>query len=561
MPITARPDPNNPGQWIWVDQQTGAPAVQPGGQGTAFVAPSDLNDQQRQQLGLPPKNPPTTQTQTGPVQGPTQVPDITKQDAAYQAVVQTARDDIDRARQDVLTINQNITDTQNKINALQGGTADPGFPALQSSLTSLYNQQSQAQLKLATSSQTFADVATKAIDSASLTGVTADKAKADAAQANAEADYARAQADVLTKGSPSQIALAENEAAEHAAAGRLDDANAGRIKALQPAEVDQLNAQVGQLKAQATSLQAQADRDKATAGLTDTQNQLAQAKVATAGRAAEATTQSLEAQAAVDKNKVQGLPTAEQQQAINQLAVGQAQANVGLTNAQAGAQQANAAATNAGVQQKLLGPAYGLDMQIDAIRKIQQQVFGPGGSGNPQDADGLLQQFFTASVGGTTIADAAKAAAQQQGANYQTQMGGVNALQSAMASRAKAFGSMAGSALGQMAQMNAYAPRGSTAGAAAYREVMDDMASRLASSQFAPVQLPQSPDLPQFLQAFTAGNQIGKQQGAAAAQQQNQGQQGQNPTISINVNRDPGFTSGAPNLSSNRDPGFTQLPA
>src|SRR5262249_51185495 len=157
-----------------------------------------------------------------------------------------------------------------------------------------------------------------------------------------------------------------------------------------------------------------AKKAAAETSLTEAQTKLEEAKVATAGRAAEASTISLEAQAKIDQNKVQGLPTAEQQQAINQATVRQAQANAGLTEASTGATQATAAATNAGIQQKLLGPAYGLDMQIDAIRKIQQQVFGPGGSGNPQDADNLLKQFFTATVGGTTISDASKAAAQQQ---------------------------------------------------------------------------------------------------------------------------------------------------
>jgi chemotaxis protein histidine kinase CheA len=42
MPIVPRLDPDNPGQYIWVDSVTGEPATQPGGPGTAFVAPSDL---------------------------------------------------------------------------------------------------------------------------------------------------------------------------------------------------------------------------------------------------------------------------------------------------------------------------------------------------------------------------------------------------------------------------------------------------------------------------------------------------------------------------------------
>lgn len=42
MPITAVPDKNNPGSFIWVDQATGEPALQPGGPGTPYVAKSDM---------------------------------------------------------------------------------------------------------------------------------------------------------------------------------------------------------------------------------------------------------------------------------------------------------------------------------------------------------------------------------------------------------------------------------------------------------------------------------------------------------------------------------------
>jgi hypothetical protein len=41
MPLKVGPDPNNPGQWIWVDSASGQPASQPGGPGTPFVAQSD----------------------------------------------------------------------------------------------------------------------------------------------------------------------------------------------------------------------------------------------------------------------------------------------------------------------------------------------------------------------------------------------------------------------------------------------------------------------------------------------------------------------------------------
>lgn len=53
MPIKVAPDPNNPGGFIWVDSNTGEPAVQPGGPGTAYVAPSELTPDQQRQITAP----------------------------------------------------------------------------------------------------------------------------------------------------------------------------------------------------------------------------------------------------------------------------------------------------------------------------------------------------------------------------------------------------------------------------------------------------------------------------------------------------------------------------
>src|SRR5262252_2142541 len=484
----------------------------------------------------------------GPVQGPpspgptrpANPGDIQLQDKNYQAAVQTARNELDNARQSVLDIQTNIDRTRGQIESTPGGLNTPAGQQLQQTLNTLYTQQANANVRVATAAESFATIATKAIDSEKLTDVTADKARADADAAKAQADHSRALADQITKGSPAQIALASNQAAQAAAAGRLDDAQAGRIATLAPAELNNPQAQNGQLKAQTSALQAQADKDKQAGRLTSAQADIEEAKARFGDRAAQAATESLEAQAAVDKNKVQGLPTAEQQQAINQIAVQQAQAGVGLTTAQAKAQQASAAAAQAGVEQKKLGPTYGLQDQIDQIKKIQSQVFGPGGSGNPADADALLRQFTTATLGGTTIQQAAQDAATAQQNQFQTQMTGVNALQAAQASRANQFASTAGSALGQLAQMNQYAPKGSTAMAGAFRSFMDEMAGRLAQPQFGAVQLPQAPDLPQFMQAFTMGHR------AATATAQAAGGGGQTPTVNINLNGQPANGYAAP---------------
>ena len=132
-------------------------------------------------------------------------------------------------------------------------------------------------------------------------------------------------------------------------------------------------------------------------------------------------------------------------------------------------------------------------------------MFGPGGSGTPeqrrQQADNLLGQFFNATVGGTTPYAASVAAENANLTGYGTQMSGVNALQAAQASRASSYAGLAGSELGTLAGMNAYAPKGSTAMAGAFQYLQDDMAKRMAS-QFPTAAIPGPPALPSFLQQF-----------------------------------------------------------
>jgi hypothetical protein len=88
--------------------------------------------------------------------------------------------------------------------------------------------------------------------------------------------------------------------------------------------------------------------------------------------------------------------------------------------------------------------------------------------------------------------------------------------------------------------MNQWAPKGSTAGAAAYAGFINDLQNRM-QTQFAPVQLPNAPQLPPFLQAFAAGHQAGQQ----SAGQQGQGQGQAAPTVNINVNGQGGANTGA----------------
>src|SRR5215831_10619526 len=149
----------------------------------------------------------------GPVQGPpspspsTAAPNnIQLQDKNYQAAVQQARNELDGARQSVLDIQTNIDQTRSQITATPGGLNTPAGQQLQQTLNTLYTQQANANVRVATAAESFATIATKAIDSEKLTDVTADKARADADAAKAQADHSRALADQITKGSPAQIA-------------------------------------------------------------------------------------------------------------------------------------------------------------------------------------------------------------------------------------------------------------------------------------------------------------------------------------------------------------------
>ena len=176
------------------------------------------------------------------------------------------------------------------------------------------------------------------------------------------------------------------------------------------------------------------------------------------------------------------------------------------------------------------------------MKDIHNQFFGPGSGMTPEQATAganqAMSDWFKATVAGTTPYAASVAAANYQQNQYGQQMAGANALQSAMASRANAYSTLAGGALGTLEQMNAYAPKGSTGMAGAFQSILDTMANRLAQPQFAPTQIPTPPPMPTFLQGFAAGHQAGTTQANAQGG-------AQSPTINVNVNGQPaGSTSG-----------------
>jgi hypothetical protein len=432
------------------------------------------------------------------------------------------------------------------------GAATADVQAAQAKYQSDQAAYTAAQQRVQTANVARASALQNALDKSLVTPTQVELAQAQAKESTARAQQIDKASQIAADLAPSQKDLVVAQGASYSAQALLDRANAAKATATTAADVQLTTSQANQAQAVADTTRQMADVNakKVAADTTLTQHQIGLTDnqsdyYKSLGVEATARAGYESAQADYQKSLIPGAPGLQAAQT--------AQA------AGAGAQaQATAQATLEAIRQKQQGPLYGLAEQQQlarqAINAVQQHVFGnPANSGKSPDelngmADDLLQQFTTATIGGTTLGQAAAAAATAQQNNYATQMGGTNALQQAMASRANAYAQAGTSALGQLAQMNMYAPRGSTAGAAAFNEVMDQMAQRLASPQFAPVQMPQAPALPPFLQAFAAGHQAGTAQANA---QQAQGASQQSPTINVNVNGQP---AGGGNLGPTFNP-------
>jgi hypothetical protein len=323
---------------------------------------------------------------------------------------------------------------------------------------------------------------------------------------------------------PAQIAELSGRAQQELKQAQLLDDQGQVLLAGAQGNRDLVVAQVGEAAARALGETQQADVYRAQAD--QIRQQTAQLLPA---QAALTTQQANQAQsnALLATAQATGLVPAQAAQALGgaQLAGAQAAnvaartpAEIGLlggqtTGALAGAAQniAQAGALQAGVQKDLLGPMYGMPEQINAFRdmvnSVAGTVFGPGGSGNPQDANDLLGQYITSKLGGTTPAAAATIAGNLAQQGYATAAGMANAAQAAQAARANAYQALGGNVLGTLAAMNVNAPAGSTALAGAFQDVMGQMANRLNAPQFAaPQTLPQA-QMPTFFQKYFSGAQ------------------------------------------------------
>jgi hypothetical protein len=459
----------------------------------------------------------TTTAQTAAAPAPTAVPRLGDPDPnpangglySVDATTKAAADEVQAARLAVTDVSQKINDQQAAVEKLQQTTIgqDPEvtskLQAATSTLNALYGDMSTANNRVAMATTSYQTAVSKAIDQHTVDPSQVALAQASAAKAGGEGDYARAQAQVLTDGAAGQRAVAAAEVASYnaQAASAQATADATRIKA--GPEAEQATAQAHQLQAQADQTNALLPGLKAKQGadisqteaqtrLTDQNSALA---AATTGKT-NADTAYVQAQTAYETAVTTGLLPANIQQT---------QAQAGELGARGAAETAQAEATRAAIQQNLQGPLYGLQDRLNAIRQIQGQVFGPGGSGDVNEANDLLRQFTESTIGGTTPYAANVAAANAGLTAFGTQASLTNAAQQALASRASALGQVGSNALQTLAALNANAPKGSTLLAAAFNDVVNLMASKMNTGALAPPPQPTAPALPPYLQRLVYG--------------------------------------------------------
>jgi hypothetical protein len=426
-----------------------------------------------------------------------------------------------QSRQEISDANAQVTEAYNTLAALQAKFADPATSIpdkdlISNQIVAAQTQLSTASNRVATANAAYSSTVSKALDTVTLTPEQATLYKAQAGAADAQAATATAQAKVLTDGAPGQRDLVTQQAglASAQATAAITTANAAAAKTPQEqaalqAQANQANAQADQINTLLPAVKAKADAEvgltQAQTDLTGSQSDLAKAQ----GGLDTANATLASAQTDAQKALLPGLPAA--QAATTAQAAGAGAAS-----------QANAQATLAGITQAQQGSVYGLlqkqQMKIDAINAIHQQVFGPGGSGDPKEADDLLgqaNQTIDASIAGTTPYAANVAAANAGLTAFGTQASLANAAQTAMASRGNAVTALAGSALGSLAPLVANLPAGSTALAGAMSDIMG--LGRQAQAQFAPPATPQAPALPALLQKLAPpGAPTGAAPGAPA---------------------------------------------
>lgn len=305
-------------------------------------------------------------------------------------------------------------------------------------------------------------------------------------QAQLEATTKETQANTAVAQAKADVASATTDTEIKAAQARLDQANAtlqstqlaNTQAGLQNTITAATAAQAGRVaaagattaEAQASTAAAQATTAAATAGIAPDQAQATLRKAQSDADMAALQVQQLQATLNAttdpDRRRAVQLQLDQQQAALDSanqqleqakklmpLAVSQAGANVAAT-------QQGTAASQASVQQGLLGPLYGMN---DRIQAIKQQI--AAGTLDPQTGMAQLQDYVNTAVTGTTPFERDKFATEQDTTRRGQDYGFAN-------QSLGALGSFGSSTLSSMAAINKDAPAGSDALARSYGGIM-----------------------------------------------------------------------------------------
>ena len=387
---------------------------------------------------------------------------------------------------------------QNAATRLQAMSADdPNYRFASQNLDSTLAAWNTAQNNASKNQDSIADTIRKAVDARALEpqwATLADKYAADAAEARQRAEAANAAA-------PDQRALLVAQASAAGANANLANAQAANLQATSAATVANLQASANQSNASATNLLA-------SAGKTNVDIQKELIDLGVEPRSAEATVGTLEANRQIAERNLANMPTPEQAGRATEAAIGQAQANVAQTQANTG--------------KSILGPTFGLQQQLDAIKQVADSMrqgnipLGTDPSSAIQNMNDSLNRYLQATIGGTTIAAASQAAQtaqenlrqqditqRQQEATLQGQ--GITAAGSA-------FGSTIGPLIGAVKDL----PAGSTALGPAAAAMFAPFLAAMGGGLVKPPPQVAMPSLPPFMQNFLGG---GGQAGGGAAPQ------------------------------------------
>jgi len=376
---------------------------------------------------------------------------------------------------------------QNAAARMQGMSPDdPNYRYAVTNVDSAMATWTRAQENIIRGQESIANTIQKAIDSKSLEpqwqGL-ADKYTADA-------HLAQQQADNAATAAPGERALVVAQATAQAANAALASAQASNLAALQPATITNLQAQANQANGSAANLMAQA-------GKTAAETQKALIDLGVEPRAAEATTGTLEANRAIAERNLANLPTSEQAGRI--------------TEAGIAGTQATTAQTQANVLKQQMGPTFGLQQQIDAIKQISDQMrngaipLGTDPSSAIQNMNDSLNRYLQATIGGTTVSAASQQAQQAQENLRQqdiTQRQQDTTLQGqGISGAASAFGSAISPLIGAVKDL----PAGSQALGPAAAAMFAPFLAAAGGGLVKPPAQVAAPALPPFMQNFTGG--------------------------------------------------------